>query len=342
MSDPTLRRDLTQLSADCPAISASIISRATSSTEARLRLRTHHGDAAHLTLRTAAFTGYSSATDDDPRRCPHPYRNESAGVSIGPADLACAWRQAQTLRDTSQRPWPVPDGPWIMGQTWERLLFAHWRIDETWLRRFVPAQIPIDTFDGSAWLAVTPFLVSGLRLRLLPPLPGTARFPEINVRTYATIEDRPGIHFFSLDVPNVLAIAAARRAYRLPYFHSKIEVRDADGRVSYHSRRVDPAGAPVGCAIDYRPTGPGLAASSESFEYWAAERYCLYTLDDRGRVLRGEIHHPPWQIQPAEATIESNSMGRQLGCELQDPPVLHYAHRQDVVFWPNQLVGAGR
>jgi uncharacterized protein len=260
---------------------------------------------------------------------------------MGPADLVCAWRQPRTLRDTAHRPWPVADGPWIMGQSWERLLFAHWRVDATLLRRLVPPQIPIDTFDGSAWLAVTPFVVGGLRLRFLPPLPGTARFPEVNVRTYATIGGRPGIYFFSLDVPNVLAVAVARRAYRLPYFRSKIDVRHADGRVGYRSRRVDPAGTAVEWELEYGPTGPPHAAPAGSFEYWAAERYCLYTLDDRMRVLRGEIHHPLWQLQPAEATIASNSMGRQLGVDLQELPVLHYAHRQDVVFWPNRLVLPG-
>lgn len=261
---------------------------------------------------------------------------------MGPEELACAWRQARTLRDIDHRPWPLPDGPWIMGQTWERLLFAHWRIDVARLRRFVPPQIPIDTFDGSAWIAVTPFVVGGLRLRFLPPLPGTARFPEINVRTYATIEDRPGIYFFSLDVPNVLAIAAARRAYRLPYFRSQIDVGHADAWVRYRSRRVDPAGTPVQCAMEYQATGPSRAALAGSFEYWAAERYCLYTLDSRMRVLRGEIHHPPWNLQPAQATISSNSMGRQIGSDLHEQPILHFARRQHVVFWPNQLVDAGR
>jgi uncharacterized protein len=251
-------------------------------------------------------------------------------------DSACARRQPRTLRQTSHRPWPVPDRPWIMGQTWERLLFAHWRIDEARLRPFVPPQIPIDTFDGSAWLAVTPFVVGGMRLRLLPPLSGTKRFPEINVRTYATIQDRPGIYFFSLDVPNIVAIAAARRAYRLPYFRSRIDI-DVDGlRVGYRSRRVDPAGIHVGCDLEYEPTASAGVAVAGSFEHWATERYCLYTLDDRLGVLRGEIHHPPWQLQPARATIKANTMGHQLGLDLQESPLVHYSHRQDVVFWPNR------
>ena len=89
-------------------------------------------------------------------------------VTVGKAHLCCAWRQRQALREVGHRPWPVPEGPWIMGQSWERLLFAHWPIEESRLRRFVPPQIPIDTFDGSAWIGVTPFLVGGLRLRFLP------------------------------------------------------------------------------------------------------------------------------------------------------------------------------
>lgn len=261
---------------------------------------------------------------------------------MGLTDFACARRQPQTLRQTAHRPWPMPGGPWIMGQTWERLLFAHWRVDGARLRRFVPPQIPIDTFDGSAWLAVTPFVVGGMRPRFLPPIPGTTRFPEINVRTYATIEDRPGIYFFSLDVPNVVAIAVARRAYRLPYFRSRIDV-DVDGvRVGYRSRRVDPAGIQVGCDLEFEPKGSAALAIAGSFEHWATERYCLYTLDDSWRVLRGEIHHPPWRLQPARATVGSNTMGLQLGIDLQEPAVVHYAECQDVVFWPNRQVACCR
>jgi NAD(P)-dependent dehydrogenase (short-subunit alcohol dehydrogenase family) len=38
-----------------------------------------------------------------------------------------AARQAAGLEQRAHRPWPIPDGPWLLGQTWRRLLFAHWR-----------------------------------------------------------------------------------------------------------------------------------------------------------------------------------------------------------------------
>jgi hypothetical protein len=64
-----------------------------------------------------------------------------------------------------------------------------------------------------------------------------------------------------------------------------------------------------------------------------AERYCLYTLDERRRVQRGDIQHPPWPLQAAEATLHRNTMTDGIGLPLEEDPLLHYAARQDVKFW---------
>jgi uncharacterized protein YqjF (DUF2071 family) len=253
-----------------------------------------------------------------------------------PADLADARRQPRTLGDAAHRPWPLPGAPWVMGQTWNDLLFAHYRVDQEALRAVLPPQVPLDTFDGSAWIGVTPFVVTGLRPRLVPPLPFTARFEEINVRTYATVDGKPGIWFLSLDAGNRLAVEAARRAYRLPYFRSRFEVARADGGVSYRSRRVHGGTAEARFAATYRSTGPASYATPGTFDHWCTERYCLYTLDGEQRLLRGDIHHPPWQLEPAAAEIEENTMARPYGIDLRGDPILHLARRQDVVFWLNR------
>src|SRR4051812_34698389 len=79
-----------------------------------------------------------------------------------------AQRQATSLAETDHRPWPLPRAPWVMGQTWRDLLFAHWRVDPDELARFVPPGLRLQEWDGAAWLGVTPFLVCALRPRLAP------------------------------------------------------------------------------------------------------------------------------------------------------------------------------
>ena len=248
--------------------------------------------------------------------------------------FASSLRQPATLAETGHRPWPLEQRAWLMAQTWDSLLFAHWRLPAAELRRVVPEQIPLDEFDGYAWLGVTPFRVSALRLRGVPHLPGLTSFPEVNVRTYATIGGKPGIYFLSLDAGSGLAVAAARRAFRLPYFRARMSIESSGSSFDYRSERVSADGPPAALRIRYRRAGPQFQAAPGSLEHFLAERYCLYTLDEGGRVLRGDIHHPPWPLQHAEAEIATNSMATPLGLELPDePPLLHLAPRQDVLIW---------
>ena len=214
------------------------------------------------------------------------------------------------------------------------LLFAHWAVRPEALRPLVPQPLELDLREGQAWLGVTPFVVGGLRLRGTPPLPRLSRFPELNVRTYVDYGAHPGIYFFSLDAARLAAVAAARRAYRLPYFHAVMSARHGGGKVHYESERIDSRGPPAQLRACYGPTGPRLPIDHGSLERWLAERYCLYVVDERGRALRADIHHPPWPLQPAGATIELNTMARPLGLELVSDPLLHYSARQDTLIWP--------
>jgi uncharacterized protein YqjF (DUF2071 family) len=237
-----------------------------------------------------------------------------------------ARRQAHSLEEAEHRPWELPDRPWLMGQTWEHLLFAHWAVDPAELERVIPPQLPLDVTDGKAWIAVTPFAVKGLRLQGFAPPPVISSFPEINVRTYVTVDGRPGIFFFSLDTSSRSAVAAARRAYRLPYFHAR---QRFDG-ATFESARV---GGDAEFGATYRPIGEAAPAAPGSIEHFLTERYCLYTLDDDQRIWRGDIHHAKWRLQAAEAEIERNTMAEHVGIELAGTPLLHYSERQDVVFW---------
>ena len=128
------------------------------------------------------------------------------------------------LEEVGHRPWPMPGKPWVMTQTWHDLLFAHWRCPIEDLRPLVPQPLEIDTFEGSAWISVTPFYMSGVRMRLAPPVPTASAFEELNVRTYVTLDGRPGIWFFSLDCASSLAVVGARIGVYLPYYRATMKI----------------------------------------------------------------------------------------------------------------------
>lgn len=50
----------------------------------------------------------------------------------------------------------VPDGIWIMRQTWNDVLFAHWPVDVSILRALVPSVLELDTYNGQASFLKTP------------------------------------------------------------------------------------------------------------------------------------------------------------------------------------------
>jgi uncharacterized protein len=253
-------------------------------------------------------------------------------------DLDRAVRQHTSTSTDDHRPWPMRDGPWLMGQSWLDLLFAHWRVDAKRLRAVLPPGIEPDLIDGSAWIGVTPFEVRALRMRLTLPAPLLSAFAELNVRTYVTVEDKPGIWFLSLDAASRIAVSAARRAYRFPYFHADMSVRRRGGAVEYRSERNASSGPSARFAADYSLEGDAFNAAPGSRDWDLIERYCAYALDDEQRVLRAQIHHRPWTLHRARAELLENTMLEPFGIELEGEPLLHFAPRQDVVIWPHEAV----
>jgi uncharacterized protein len=225
--------------------------------------------------------------------------------------------------------------PWIMRQSWRDLLFAHWPVSYDALRRVVPSALEIDTFENTAWIAVVPFMMTGIRARLLPPLPGLSRSLEMNVRTYVRFGGRSGVYFFSLDAANRAVVFGGRHIYGLPYFLAAMSQKLDGDRIEYESKRIK---GEANLRVAYEPISAVTTASTGSLEHWLTARYCLFTCSPEGRVSRANIHHDPWPLQPAVATFEVNTMTHPLGIELNGPPLLHFSKRVDVQVWPPEPV----
>ncbi len=241
------------------------------------------------------------------------------------------------LTQTNHRPWPLPNRPWLFRQSWRDLLFMHWPIAASALRPPIPDQLTIQQFDGAAWLGVVPFRMTDVTARFLPSIPGISAFPELNVRTYVEYKGVPGVWFFSLDASNSIAVKIAQRFFHLPYVHATMTCRAEGDAVAFHSERTDPKAAKARFIARYEPTAPAQLALPGSLDHFLTERYCLYAQTPRGRLMRGEVHHGPWPLQPARIDVESNELPGVHGLIVDDPahpPVVHFARRVDVVLWP--------
>jgi uncharacterized protein YqjF (DUF2071 family) len=233
----------------------------------------------------------------------------------------------------AHRPWPLPDRAWVMTQTWNDLLFAHWAVDPSELRNKIPDDFELDLYEGKAWIGIVPFYMTNVSARGVPSLPWVSEFPELNVRTYVSVLDRPGVYFFSLDAGSSLAVRTARALLNLPYFTATMRVSSNGDTIAYESRRHGGRYRAEFTAT-YEPTGDAVAPSPGTLEYFLTERYCLYNRNHRNIPYRLEIHHLPWPLQPAEARLAGNELAAANSLSLpSSPPLLHFSKRQDVVAW---------
>lgn len=239
----------------------------------------------------------------------------------------------ELLSFTGHRPYPPPATRWTMTQRWTELLFAHWPLPPEALGGRIPAGLELDLWEGQPWISVVPFRIDALRFR---GFPASSRFLELNVRTYVTCNGKPGVFFFSLDAQSRPAVEAARRLFYLPYLYAKMSLRRESGWIHYECARTDRRGKPAVFSADYRPLSPEhRLAGPGTLEHWLTERYCLYSVNAEGAVHVGEIHHLPWQLQPAELRTRVNSMAASHDLALPDmEPVITYTEKLDVLLWP--------
>ena len=212
---------------------------------------------------------------------------------------------------------------WSIGrQRWRQLLFLHWEAPAEALRPLVPAGLDLDTYEGRAYVGVTPFVLRDAipwltpsapvlgRLARRAPLPGLS-FLELNVRTYVHRGGRqPGVWFFSLDASSRAAVLAARAAFRLPYYHATMRIAYQGGWTHYVSDRRDqrsPGPLPGRFSARYRAGESVGTAEPGTLEHFFVERYLLYADWGASGLKVGQVHHPPYPLQRAQVEVDPES-----------------------------------
>ncbi|HWE80753.1 MAG TPA: DUF2071 domain-containing protein [Gaiellaceae bacterium] len=235
-------------------------------------------------------------------------------------------RQQRLASETAGRPWPLPDVPWSQAETRRDLMLAHWRVELSDLARLLPPGLAVDTHAGAPWLGISAFRVESFRLRGLPPFPTLSSARRLETFTYVTVDGRPGLWHFSIEVSNRLHAEAAKRTHRLPAYRA--QVRQAAGSVE--AERDGYA-----FRAEFRDAGEPFEPLAGSLDHFLTERYALYT-EDGGRLYRAEVNHGPWSLRRATATVTTATLAP---LPLEGEPHALTSRVEDILLWPLEEIG---
>jgi uncharacterized protein YqjF (DUF2071 family) len=214
----------------------------------------------------------------------------------------------------------------LVSMRWRDLLFAHYPIAPDRLRPRLPDGVSLDTFDGQAWLGVVALTMTDVRPSVAP---FGRTFPQLNLRTYVTMDGDPGVYFLSMDADERLAVTVARRTLGVPYYLADASIRRHGAEVTVESERVQAGEPDARFRATYAPDGPLKPIADGSFEAFAIDRYRLY-LPGRNAVYTATLDHDPWRLRTATADVEAETLFSAAGVGRPSAaPRLHVAPAYD-------------
>jgi uncharacterized protein YqjF (DUF2071 family) len=232
----------------------------------------------------------------------------------------------EILKRTAHRPWEIPSGNWKFYQEWNKAIFLHWEVDYDELRKYVPAALEIDLFEGKAWVSLIAFSMEKVRPRNLPYFPLVSNFDEVNIRTYIKSGKKTGVYFLSMECGSKLSCKVAKVMSGLPYRHSVISRTECQYK-SFNNEFKDHF------EIDFK-LGNEINIKTE-LDKWLTERYSLCQ-DKNDSIDEYEIHHVEWPIKEIEIVNLRVNYPRFQNLLSNVPDKIHYSEGVQAIAWAKQ------
>jgi uncharacterized protein YqjF (DUF2071 family) len=205
---------------------------------------------------------------------------------------------------------------------WLRQTFVHWAYPPDSVQALLPEGLVVETYEGAAWVSLTPFVMADVRPPGVPALvPGLPTFAETNLRTYVRRkgegEQQAGLWFLSIEVAFPLMLAA--RLVGAPYHMGTLRVSEGEGTLTYE-------GARHGGDPSYRlVVRPGAPLAPTERDLWLTSRWRAYTRQ-LGMLWEIPVQHEPWPL--AHAVVEGLEETLTTAAGLGPPaaePLVHYS-----------------
>lgn len=207
----------------------------------------------------------------------------------------------------------------VLRAGWLGITFVHWRFPPADVQALLPAGLTVDEYDGSAWVSLTPFVLSDVRPPVGPKVPGMSAVRETNLRTYVRGPGgRDGLWFFSLETSSLALTLGARMLPAAPYHWGNLGVERTGDTFSYYGRRYGGSEAYKVVVRSGAPIAP------EERDVWLTGRWRAYTRQLGGLLLVTPVQHEPWPLRSATIEVLEQNLLEAAGLpEPTEEPLVH-------------------
>lgn len=184
---------------------------------------------------------------------------------------------------------------------WADLVILTWPVPPGLLEPSLPPGCRLDHLAGQAFVSLVAF--DFLETRVLGvSWPGFRSFPEVNLRFYVQEGPDRGVCFLREYVPSRVVAGLARALYHEPYraasMTSRVE-RSAGGATVEHRLTRQGRASTVRVEAQGPPFTPGEDSEAEFFK----EHRWGFGRTRGGRLLRYEVVHPRWAVDPVRRVV---------------------------------------
>lgn len=235
---------------------------------------------------------------------------------------------SEILNETVHRPWSLPDRSYGFYQEWNDVVFLHWQVEESELRKWVPDMLELDYYEGKPWVSVVAFTMENIRLKNLPAFFPVSNFPEVNIRTYVKYKGKSGVHFLSIEAGNRVSAKLSKTISGMPYRYSAMN--RSNGWFTVQNKEFNDL-----LKISFQIAENEVTSKSD-LDLWLTERYALFQ-DESDRYMNAfDVHHIPWPMNDITITnlnIDYKRFGKLLD---GNPDFCHYSKGVQVVAWSKE------
>jgi uncharacterized protein len=213
----------------------------------------------------------------------------------------------------------------ILYQSWNASTWLHWPYDPDVVQARLPDGLEVDTFEGTAWVGLVPFIIENQRVPGMPALPWISTAQETHIRTYVTGPDgRGGAYFLYLENDRLPGVITGRAAFFLKYVWASMSIERRDDVVAYRGRRLLPPGASH--EIEVETGRPYAEPELGNLDLFVTAQWILFTKYGP-RLAAVPVEHPPWPLRRAELrTLRIEGVFESAGLPPPEgDPLVHYS-----------------